>query len=161
LFVSVFLFSLFSFSFPWVIATNGVEAILEIAEAEKDLGLTYDAVLEAEEAGANVTSLLDLLNVAEDFLAEAYVFVRLGDSEGAVRLAGFCVEIVDDVGVEAVSLREEATRSRREVVLVNLFSSVAGVVIVVVVGFLLWGFFKGRYYEKVLKMKPELDNGEA
>jgi hypothetical protein len=159
--VSVFLFSLLSVSVPWVDATNGDNVPLEVADAEEALVLAYDSVLEAEEAGANVSTLLDMLNAGEEYLAEAYVHLRLGDSEGAVHLAGFCVQVVDDVGVEAILLREEAVRSERADVLVRVFGSAVGVVVVVVSAFLLWGFFKRRYYEKVLKMRPEVSDSEA
>jgi hypothetical protein len=159
--VSVFLFSLVSVSVSGVGATNGDDVPLEVAEAEEALVLAYDSVLEAEEAGANVSSLLDMLNVGESYLAEAYAHLRLGDSESAVRLAGFCVEIMDDLEGEAVLLRDEASRSERADVLARMFGSAVGVVIVVVSAFLLYEVFKRRYYEKVLKMRPEVNDGEA
>jgi hypothetical protein len=159
--VSVFLFSLVSVSVPWVSATNGDVVSLEVAEAEEALVLAYDAVLEAEEAGANVSGLLDRLSVGGEYLAEAYVYVRLGDSESAGRLAGFCVEAVDGVEGEAALLREEAARLERADLLASVFGSAVGVVIVVVSGFVLWELFKRRFNEKVLKLKPEVSDGEA
>ena len=155
------MFSLLSVSVPWVDATNGDDVPLEVADAEEALVLAYDSVLEAEEAGADVSSLLGMLNVGEDYLAEAYAHLRLGDSEGAVHLAGFCVQVVDEVEVEAILLREEAARSERADVLGRMFGSAVGVVAVVVSAFLFWGFFKRRYYSKVLKMRPEVSDSEA
>jgi hypothetical protein len=157
--VSVFLFSLLSVS--GVGATNGDVVALEVAEAERALVLAYNAVLEAEEAGANVTSLLTRLSAAGEFLSEAYVFVHLGNFEGAARLAGFCVEVADDVEVEAILLREEAARIERADVFTKVFGSAVGVVIVVVGGFLLWSLYKRRYLEKVLDSRPEVVSVEV
>jgi hypothetical protein len=157
--VSVFLFSLVSVSVPWVSTTNGDAVSLGVAEAEEVLVLAYDAVLEAEEAGANVSGLLDRLSLSGGYLAEAHVSVRLGNSENASRFAGLCVEAGDEVEGEAVLLRDEAARLERADVLVRVFGSAAGVVIVVVSGFVLWEIFKRRYHAKVLKLRPEVNDG--
>jgi hypothetical protein len=159
--VSVFLFSLVPVSVPWVNATSEDVVPLEVAEAEEALVLAYEAVLEAEEAGANVSGLLDRLSVGGEYLAEAYVYVRLGDSEGAVRFAGLCVEAVDDVGSEAAGLREEAHGWWVLDVLVRLMWSVFGVVVVVVVGFVVWRVFRRRYRRRVLGLRPEVVSGES
>jgi hypothetical protein len=159
--VSVFLFSLVSVSVPWVSAVNGDMMSLEVAEAEEALVSAYDAVLEAEEAGANVSGLLDKLNVGSEYLAEASVYVRLGDSESAARLAGLCVEAVDDVEGEAVLLRDEAVKFERADFLARVVGSAVGVVIVVVGGFVLWTVFRRRYLEKVLGSRPEVVSDES
>jgi hypothetical protein len=156
--VFVFLFSLLSVSFPLVSATNG-EVYLE--EAEEALVLAYDAVLEAEEAGADVIGLLEKLNVGGQYLAEAYAYVRLGDSESVERAASLCIEAVDGVEAEAVLLGEEAARSERADVLVRVLDSFVGVVIVLVIGFVLWEVFKQHYHKKVLKSRPEVVSSES
>jgi hypothetical protein len=158
---SVFLFLLVSVSVPWVSAVDEDVTSLEVAEAEEALLLAYDSVLEAEEAGANVSGLLDKLNVGSEYLAEAYVSVRLGDSENAARLAGLCVEAVSDVTGEAVFLKDDAARLKRADFLVKAFASAAGVVIVVVSGLVLWTVFKRRYFENALGLKPEVISDES
>jgi len=76
-----FLFLLLSVSIRWVGAVDEDVVALDIAEAEEILVSAYGAVLEAEEAGANVSGLLGRLNLGGEYLAEAYAYVRLGDSE--------------------------------------------------------------------------------
>jgi hypothetical protein len=159
--VSVFLFMLVPFLVPWVTATNGDAVPSEVAEAEEALVSAYDVVLEAEEAGANVSGLLDRLSVGGEYLAEAYNYVRLGDSENAGRLAGLCVEAVDDLEGEAALMREEAARLERADLLARVFGSAVGVVVVVVSGVLLWALFKRRYNEKILKLRPEVNDVES
>lgn len=159
--VSVFLISLVSVSVPWVSATNGDVVPLGVAEAEEGLVLAYDAVLEAEEAGANVSVLLDRLSLGGEYLAEAYVSVRLGDFESADRLAGLCVEVLYDVEGEAVGLRDEAVRLGEADFVVKFLGSVVGVVVVVVAGFVAWLVFRRRYHNKVLGLRPEVASGES
>lgn len=158
---SVFLFLLVPVSVPWVNATNGDAVPLEVAEAEEALVSAYDVVLEAEEAGANVSYLLDKLSIGGEYLAEAYIFVRFGDSESAAYLANLCAEAVNDVEDEAELLREEATRLEKADILGRVFGSAVGVVIVVVCGFVLWELFKRYYHEKILELKPEVGDVES
>jgi len=158
---SFFLFFLFTFSVPWVSASNGNVVPLEVAEAEKALVLAYDAVLEAEEAGANVSGLLARLNLGGEYLAEAYVWVRLGDSESAARFAGLCVEVVGDIRGEAVGLKEEAHGWWVLDVSVRLIWSVFGMIVIVVVGYVVWHVFRRRYLERVLGSRPEVVSDES
>jgi hypothetical protein len=153
--VSVLFFSLVSVIVPWVNAQSD-EGPSEVAEAEDALVLGYEAVLEAEERGANVSSLLARLSGAGEYLAQAYAWSNLGDFDRAGNLAGFCIEVVDDVEREAVLLRDEAARMEREGLLVRVFGSAIGVVIVLVSSFLLWIFFKRRYEDRVLRARPEV-----
>lgn len=159
--VSVLLISLLSFSVPLVSAASEEAVPLEVVEAEAALVLAYDSVSEAEEEGAHVSELLDKLSLGGKYLGEAYVAVRLGDSVNAVRLASLCVEAVDGVEVEAVLLRDEAARMKKEDFLVRVFGSVVGIFIVLVAGFVLWEIFKGRYHDRVLNSRPEVVSVEA
>jgi hypothetical protein len=159
--VSVFLFSLVSVSVPWVSAVDGDVMSLEVAEAEEALILAYDSVLEAEEAGANVSALLNKLSLGGEYLAEAHVSVLLGNFANASRFAGLCVEVGTEVEDEAILLRDEAGRLEREDVLVRVFGSAVGVIIVVVSGFALWTIFKRRYNQRILGLKLEANDGES
>jgi hypothetical protein len=159
--VSVFLFLLVPVSVPLVSATSEDVVPLEVAEAKEALVSAYNAVLEAEEAGANVSGLLGRLNVGGEYLAEAYAYIRLGDFESAGRFAGLCVEEVEGVRSEAGGLREEAHGWWTLDVIVKVIWSVVGVVVVVVGGFVVWRIFKRRYHGKVLGMRPEVASGES
>jgi hypothetical protein len=158
---SVFLFLVLSVSIRWVSAVDEDVVALDIAEAEEVLGSAYGAVLEAEEAGANVSALLVRLNLGGEYLAEAYVWYRLGVFENASRFAGFCREVVGGVLGEAVGLRDEAERLAREDFLVRVFGSAVGVVVVLVLGFFVWGIFKRRYRKSLLGFKPEVVSGAS
>jgi hypothetical protein len=158
---SIFLFLLLSISFSRVGAVDEDVVALDLAEAGQALDSAYVAVLDAEEAGANVTGLLVRLSVGGEYLAEAHNWYRSGAFENASRFIGFCQEVIGDVGSEAVGLREEAERLAREDVLVRVFGSSVGVVVVLVLGFFVWGIFKRRYRKRLLGFKPEVVSGES
>nr|NIR87761.1 hypothetical protein [Candidatus Bathyarchaeota archaeon] len=65
-------------------ASSEDDAAWAIIKAEDSVASGYDAVLEAEEAGANVSGLLARLNEAAMLLAEAEIAFRLGDFDEAV-----------------------------------------------------------------------------
>lgn len=154
--VSVFLLLLVPVSVPWVSATNGDAVPLEVAEAEEALVSAYNVVLEAEASGANVSGLLDELNVGAEYLAEAYVWVSLGNSENTNHFAGLCHDIAEDVQSNAVELRDEAKDSWMSEYVVVMLGSVVGVILVVVLCFVGWRVFKRHYRKKVLGLRPEV-----
>jgi len=158
---SVFLFLLLSVSIRWVSAVDEDVVALDIAEAEEVLGSAYGAVLEAEEAGANVSGLFVRLDVGGEYLAEAYVWYRLGVYESASRFAGLCRDVVGDVRSEAFELRDEAERLGEADFVVNMIGSVVGVIVVVVSGFVVWRVFRRRYRKRVLGLRPEVSDGES
>ena len=158
---SIFLFLLLSVSIKWVGAVDENVVALDIAEAEEILGSAYGAVLEAEEAGANVSGLLVRLNLGGEYLAEAYVCYRLGDSENASRFVGLCYEVVEDLGREAVGLRNEAERVRDADFVIMTSGSVVGVVVVLILGLVIWRVFKQGYRKRLLELRPEVVSGES
>ena len=158
---SVFLFLLLSVSIRWVSAVDEDVVALGLADAEEVLGSAYGAVLEAEEAGANVSGLLGRLSVGGGYLAEAYVWYRLGVSENASRFAGLCSEVVGDVRSEAVGLKSEAHGLWELDFLVRMIWSVGGVIVVVFLGFVVWRVFRRRYLRRVLGLRPEVVSGES
>jgi len=158
---SVFLFLLLTVSISWVSAVDEDVVALDIAEAEEVLGSAYGAVLEAEEAGANVSGLFVRLNVADQYLAEAYVWYRLGVYENATRFAGLCSEVVGDMRGEAFGLKSKAHGLWVLDVLVRMIWSVGGVIVVVFLGFVVWRVFRRRYHKRVLGLRPEVVSGES
>jgi len=132
-----------------------------INQAEDVVASAYEAVLEAERAGANVSGLLARLNQAGEFLAGAWVAFRLGDFEEAARSASLCSEISESVKNEAGEMRVEAYGLRVKGFWLTMTGSLVGVVAVVFGSFVGWRVFKRRYYMRVSRMKPEVSSGES
>lgn len=157
---SVLLFLLLSVSVTWVGAADADKAAQDLANAEEALVSANGAVLEAEEAGANVSGLLVTLNAGGGYLAEAYNWYRLGVFESASSYAGLCREVVSDVSSQAVGLRDEAEALVKEDFLVRIFGSAVGMGVILVVGFVVWRAFRRRYIKRALELKPEVVSGE-
>lgn len=124
-------------------------ASLALTEAEEALTLTHEAVLEAEQAGANVSLLLDKANRASEYLAEAHIWYRLGDFDKANQYAGLCSDAIEGVRNEAFELRDEANRLSEAKVVEDMIVSVAGVVAVIVFCSVAWHLFKRRYQRRL------------
>jgi hypothetical protein len=150
---SIFVFKAF--------ASSEDAASLAISQAEQVLASAFEAVLEAERAGANVSGLLVMLNDAGVFLAKAQVAYRLGDFEEAVGFADLCYEIGEGVKGKAGELRVEAYGPRVIGFWLTMAGSLVGVVAVGVGSVWGWRFFKRRYYRHVLRMKPEVSSDES
>jgi hypothetical protein len=154
---------LFLLPFPILLgnATSGNVVTSPLTEAEDTLTSTYEVVLEAEEAGANVSNLLDELNLGAEYLAEAYIYHRLGIAENANRFADLSISVVEGIRSEALELRDEAKIAEENESAMNMFGSTVGVVVVVVFFFIFWQLFKRRYYRRILKSSPEVVSGES
>jgi len=161
LMLSAFLFCLLPVSIPWVNAASDDVFTVSLTEAEEAFTSAYEAVFEAEQAGANVNGLFGQLNIAGEYLSEAYVWYRSGDSENASRFAGLCYDAVKDLKSEAVELRGEAKRLGDAEFVVTMFGSIVGMIVVVVSGYVVWRVFKRRYRRQVLGLRPEVVSGES
>jgi len=154
------------FAFPVFVSGGfGVDgedvAASAVDRAEESVVLAYEAVLDAEEVGADVSELLSRLNVAGGYLADAHVWFGLGDFDNATRLADLCYYYVEDVRGRAVELRNEAHGLWATDLVVRMVGSIVGVVVVVFLGFVVWRVFKRRYHRRVLGLRPEVFSGES
>lgn len=134
---------------------------LAVEEAEAAVVSAYEAVLDAEQAGAKVSGLLARLNVAGEYLSDAHIQHRLGDFENATYFANLCDETAEEVRNEANELKNEAHGLRVTDLVVRMTGSIIGVVIIVFLSFLVWRAFRRRYHKRVLEMKPEVISGES
>ena len=155
--ISAILVFILTISFPGVSVASEDDATLAITQAEETLASAYEAVLEAEQVGVNVSGLLGRLNLGGEYLAEAYVWYRLGVYDDASRFASLCYEVVGELGNEAVELRNEA-KSLEEADYVVMCGSV---VVIVVSCSVVWLVFKRRYRKRILGLRPEVVSGES
>jgi len=132
-----------------------------IKKAEEGMVSAYQAVLEAERAGANTSSLVSRLNVAAEYLAQAHILFRAGDLNNATRFADLCFENAEKVRPEANQLRNKASMESGIRFRFTMVGSVVSVCLISIAGFLSWRVFKRRYYERFLRMKPEVVSDES
>lgn len=136
-------------------------AISAVDRAEQAVVEAFMAILEAEEAGADLKDLLNQMNIAVDYLASADMCLRCGDFDGAVGNASFCVEALDGIVDDAEILRDGANREFGKRSWRAICGSILGVALVICASFLGWSLFKRRYFERLLEMKPEVVQGES
>jgi len=151
-------------SSPFVLGTHAssqMVAASAIEKAEEALASAYEAVLEAEGAGANVSALVARLSEAGELLAQAQVSYRLGDFDGAARFADLCGEIGEEVKVEAYDLRGLALEEAAQRFRWTMIGSIVGVVAILCLSLLGWRIFKRRYYGRVLGTRPEVGSDES
>jgi len=132
-----------------------------LTDAEGVVVSAYQAVLKAEEAGADVSGLLVRLNEAGGFLARARMAYSLGDFEGAASFVNSRKNIGVDVENAAVELKDLALSERVQRMWFTMIGSVLGVVLIVFGSFCGWRVFKRRYYRRVWGTKPEAGSDES
>jgi len=137
------------------------EASSSVGEADVAVRQAFNATLDAERAGANVSGLILRLNEAGSVLAEAEMALGNGNSSEAAGKAGQCIGIAESVKGDADVLKASALDGARTVFWASLAFSVVGIAVFVVVLALVWRWFKGGYVRRMLGMKPEVAADEA
>lgn len=137
------------------------EASAKIGEADNAVRQAFKAVLEAEDAGANVSGLLDRLDEAGRFLADAEMAYRGGNASEAFAEAGSSFSMAEDVKGEAAGLKASAQASAANVFRWDLAFSSVGSAAFLVVLFFVWRRFKRGHVRRMLGMKPEVAHDEA
>ena len=137
------------------------EASSNVGEADVAVRQAFNAALEAEKAGANVSGLIVRLNAAGSVLVEAEIALGNGNSSEAVSKAGQCIGIAENIKSDADVLRVSALDEAQTVFWTYLAFSVVGVAVFVVVLVLVWRRFKRGHVEKMLAMRPEVAHDEA
>ena len=158
-------FVVFILIFSWFaracFAVEKADAEEALIDAENILSSVYVAVLEVEKGGGNVSGLLMKLDSGGNFLAEAQVCYGNGDFDGAVYYADLSVRNVTGLVEEADQLKALAISGYNESLFQTMAASGVAVVVIVLGSVVGWLIFKQRYFEKVLKMKPEVVKGES
>ena len=143
---------------PACYGADSVGASQELQMAELRLNSAFAAVTKAQDAGADVGVLLEDLGVAGDFLAEAHLAFRSGDYDSASSLAASCETSVGGVVAEADRLGANAENAQTDsLILTGLFSGI-GLTLLLVFGVIGWIILKKRFFDKVLEMKPEVED---
>jgi len=137
------------------------QTALKLQAATNDVNSAFNAVLAAEKAGANVTSLLVQLNAAASDLAQAENSYQAGESNTAGAQADSVLPIAQQVTVSAQHAEQTALVSGQNAFWSTIAFTVIGSFVFVLVLFLVWRWFKGGYMEKLLGSKPEVAENKA
>jgi tetrahydromethanopterin S-methyltransferase subunit G len=127
------------------LAVDEIEARSAITEAEQRVSVCYHSVTEAQNAGANVSELLSVLNDAGMSLSRARLGLQNRDFSAAYNLAVECKNRLNGFEDQTDLLRGSAVQQRSSDFLVNVVGSGIGAIFTVVVGLWLWFFLKKRH----------------
>ena len=156
-FVVLLLVSVASTGVSATLAVDGAGvAAAAIDRAETAVVSAYDAVLRAEQTGADVSALLVRLNVAGEQLANAHSLLTSGDYPAATRSADLSYDATVNVVAEASALREAAQRGAEQTLWTRTVTSIIAAVSVGFLSYLSWRVFKRRYHKRIVGMKPEV-----
>jgi len=128
----------------------------QLQAANNAVEQAFNAVFDAEKAGANVTSLLDQYNDAAYLLAQAENAYRTGDNNTAANKADAVLLIAQQVTTAAQTAKETAPTLAQ-----TFFWSTITVIYAiefVLVLFLVWRRSKRRYINNLSQAKPEVNS---
>lgn len=131
----------------YVFGFTEADARSAIVAAENRVVDCYTAVLDAEEAGANVTGLLRVLNEAGELLSWAKLTYSAGDFDSALDFAVRSQEKLNGIVAETDLLRKTAAQQRYWDFMFNVAGSFVGTGLVVCGGFVVWFLLKRKYDE--------------
>jgi len=135
-------------------SSNQELAISTIIEAEQSMAQAYEAVLDAESVGADVSGLSGRLNEGAAWLSEARMAFEDDKFEEAVRVAELTSEVGFEVAGKADGFKVEAGQAHVNRMWWFIVGSILAVSIVVVAGLLSYQYLKRRYYRRLLEMRP-------
>jgi hypothetical protein len=129
-------------------AISEAEAKAKITEAKNALNSAYEAVLDAEEGGVNISSLLTRLNLAGTLLAEAEMYNRTGDFENAYHSANNSLQEVSGTEDEAGQLKTQTINDYQIQLLWTTSASFVAIVVIALGSVKSWQFLKQHYLAK-------------
>jgi cobalamin biosynthesis Mg chelatase CobN len=120
------------------------DAASAIASAEQRIVTCYQAAMDTEAAGANISSLTPVLNDAGALLSRAELAYSMNDSDLARDLAVQSQAKLGGFLSEANSLETSAVQQRHWDFWVYMFGSIVGALAVVICAVAVWVFLKRR-----------------
>ncbi len=132
------------------------EAVLAIEAAEDVMSSAYQAVRDAETAGADISGFSQLFKDAAQLLAQAHTSFRTGDFDSAVQFANLTRVIGKEVEVKAFQLSDLQRGAPVWQTWWTMVQSFLAVLVIVLLSFWSWRVFKRFYHRRIGAMKPEV-----
>jgi hypothetical protein len=148
----------FSFFSDLGVFAQADQITLKLQLAESAVGQAFDAVLDAEKTGANVTDHLAQLNMVENILALAEISYRTGDFNAASSQADRVFPIAKGVTISAQDVKQTALVSSKNTYWFTNAITATGLFAFVLLMLLFWRRFKHRYIDRLSEATPEVNN---
>jgi hypothetical protein len=134
--------------------TNSADS--SIQAANEAIRTAYTSIASAEKEGANVTALLNQLDVAAAYLSSAEIFYRVGDLASASSNAEKVLSIAQQVDSAAQTAELAAQVNSHDSFWSTFAVSVGGSAILALALLFVWRRIKSNHTEKFSQTKPEL-----
>jgi hypothetical protein len=132
------------------------EANTSIQQADEATTLAFQAVLEAEKVGANVSRLITKMNEAAVLLTNAKIMAYKEIFHDTIELANSSIEIANSVKYEAANLKISTMSLHDYIFKISIIESLVGVTAFLLSMTFFWRWFKSYYAHKILSLKPEV-----
>lgn len=139
---------------PVTAQVTATQATESLSAADSAISHAYQALSDAESAGANVSTITPQLNTAATYLAEAQNAYRTGDFEVSVTKSNDALAIANQVEEEASALKISATTANATNAQLTVIYTIAGIAIFLVTLFIIWRNVKRRHINKILRLRP-------
>lgn len=120
------------------VVSTELDARLAIADAEQRIVVCYEAIANADRAGANTSTLLLTLNEAGESLSRAKLAYKIADFDTATNYGLAAQRKLDGFVAEADVLRGTALQQHYWDFMVNVVGSIVGTVVVICGSFVVW-----------------------
>jgi CHASE3 domain sensor protein len=137
------------------------QANSELQTANKALDQAFNAVLNAEKAGGNVTLLLAKLDTVGNILADAQNALNSVNPTNITSKLENAYQMANQINDEALNLRNVSLIESQNSFWVTLIFSVVGAVGFGISLLLAWQRFKHAFIKKLLEAKPEVVENES
>lgn len=150
----------FSFNSERCVFAQTDQIASKLQEANTAVGQAFNAVLDAEKAGGNVTQLLTKLNTAGTILADAQNALNSVNTANITSNLENARQIANQVNDDALILRNVSLVGSQNSFLLTLSFSILGSVAFGFSLLIVWRRFKRVFIKKLLCTKPEVvENG--
>ena len=160
-----FVISLFMFSSLTLILDYG------ISYAETNISLrtnldfkinhAFEAILNAEHKGANITELTEKINIVNDLYKEVLYALREGNSETAITLAQECETLSIQVADEANTLGQLFAEQMRIGEGKRNITRRVSIIVVIIISYVLWSKRRQFFITRTLRLKPMVTCDES
>jgi hypothetical protein len=121
----------------------------------------FNAVLDAENAGANVTALITQLNDAYSLLNQANLAYQNGNQTDAENKASTVISTCHQVLDEAQLAQQNASTAYSSAFSLTITATFIALIVFALAAFFMWRWFRNRYLRNLSSAKPEVIDYEA
>jgi ATP-dependent Zn protease len=137
------------------------QATSKMQAANDAVKRAFNAVLDAEKAGANVIGLLAQINTVQGILAQAENSYRTGNTNSAAAQADNVFSIAQQITTVAQNAKQDAIISSQNNFWLTIAFTVVSTIMFLEALILFWLWFKRRYIKNLSEAKPEVVNNET